>query len=110
MRPDKFTTRGLEVAARDWEPLRIVLLPVTLYYYYTANTCMHTPEPEFVEERAELACAKKAEPERGVDRGLSRAPFSDFLAGRFSCGTARSCSTKKKENQKHKSTPCVGAR
>lgn len=50
-----------------------------------------------VEERAELACAKKAEPERGVDRGLSRAPFSDFLAGRFSCGTElrHSCKPKK---------------
>lgn len=47
-------------------------------------------EPELVEERAELICARKAEPDRGVERGLSSVPESCRLAGgRLSCGTVR---------------------
>ena len=50
-------------------------------------------EPELAEERAELMCAKNAEPLRGVDRGLSiLVPESGRLAeGRFNVGTVRSC-------------------
>ena len=48
--------------------------------YIHAHT--HIPEPELVaelvEERAELMWAKKAEPERGVDRGLSSVPESSI--------------------------------
>mmetsp|Transcript_37404 Transcript_37404/g.54910 ORF Transcript_37404/g.54910 Transcript_37404/m.54910 type:complete len:222 (-) Transcript_37404:1917-2582(-) len=47
-------------------------------------------EPELVDERAEFMCAKKAEPDRGVERGLSSVPESGRLAGgRFRVGTVR---------------------
>ena len=63
-----------------------------MYDMHKRHMYVHIPEPELVEERAELICARKAEPDRGVERGLSSVPESCRLAGgRLSCGTVRNC-------------------